>query len=102
MDPKTPDPEKWWRDGLCNDGTGVMNPLFFPEESRSTYIVEVETRWAKRICNQCPVQPECLEWALETKEPDGIWGGKTAEERRKKRLGLVVKIRRSSRNGKKT
>lgn len=94
MDPKTPDDEQWWRYGLCNDGSGQMNRLFFPEESRSTILVQIETKWAKAVCNICPVQTECLKWALETQEPDGIWGGKTADERKRILSGKVVKLRR--------
>lgn len=36
---------------------------------------------AKRICSTCPVQAECLGYALEYREPYGIWGGLTAKER---------------------
>jgi WhiB family redox-sensing transcriptional regulator len=37
---------------------------------------------AKRICFGCEVRQECLEYALATKEPYGIWGGLTEIERR--------------------
>ena len=37
---------------------------------------------AKRICFTCSVRQECLEYALATKEPYGIWGGLTEIERR--------------------
>ncbi|MGH2746670.1 MAG: WhiB family transcriptional regulator [Actinomycetota bacterium] len=37
---------------------------------------------AKRICFDCCVKEECLEYALATKEPYGIWGGLTEIERR--------------------
>ena len=30
---------------------------------------------AKRICQACPVVGPCLQWALETREPYGVWGG---------------------------
>ena len=35
---------------------------------------------AKAVCARCPVQLNCLSYALETM-PVGIWGGTTAEER---------------------
>ena len=45
------------------------------------------TREAKRICGECPVRAECLEYALEEDERFGIWGGMSERERRKlKRL----------------
>ena len=37
---------------------------------------------AKRICAACPVQRECLEYALRVREPFGIWGGLNETERR--------------------
>ncbi|CAN5548727.1 hypothetical protein BH24ACT26_BH24ACT26_07460 [soil metagenome] len=37
---------------------------------------------AKRVCLQCEVKRECLEYALGTREPYGIWGGLTEIERR--------------------
>jgi WhiB family redox-sensing transcriptional regulator len=37
---------------------------------------------AKRICVDCPVQRECLEYALRVREPFGIWGGLDETERR--------------------
>jgi WhiB family redox-sensing transcriptional regulator len=36
---------------------------------------------AQRICAGCPVRQECLDFALLTREPAGIWGGTTPEER---------------------
>jgi WhiB family redox-sensing transcriptional regulator len=54
--------------------------VFFPEKGGST-------REAKRICSECPVRDECLEYALEEDERFGIWGGMSERERRKlKRL----------------
>jgi WhiB family redox-sensing transcriptional regulator len=37
---------------------------------------------AKRVCAHCPVTADCLAWALNTREPHGIWGGHTPTERR--------------------
>jgi len=49
---------------------------FFPEKGGST-------REAKRICMQCDVRDECLDYALENEERFGIWGGLSERERRK-------------------
>ena len=48
--------------------------LFFPDVGMSNAL-------AKKICGACPVQAECLEWALTNGEDYGIWGGLTAKER---------------------
>lgn len=37
---------------------------------------------AKAVCASCPVMRDCLEYALETREPYGIWGGLTESERK--------------------
>lgn len=44
---------------------------------------------AKRICLTCEVRQQCLEYALATKEPYGIWGGLTEIERRARLHGRV-------------
>lgn len=36
---------------------------------------------AKAVCATCSVRAACLEYALATKQGDGIWGGKTVRER---------------------
>ena len=51
--------------------------LFFPEHMTSTNTIAI----AKSICRECPVQVECLSFALRTKETEGIWGGMTPKER---------------------
>lgn len=40
-----------------------------------------EVQQAKRICGGCDYRTECLQRALENREPYGIWGGYTAKER---------------------
>jgi WhiB family redox-sensing transcriptional regulator len=37
---------------------------------------------AKAICAICPVRVECLEYAVRTREPHGVWGGLNELERR--------------------
>jgi WhiB family transcriptional regulator, redox-sensing transcriptional regulator len=37
---------------------------------------------AKSICALCDVRQECLNYALTTREPYGIWGGLTEVERK--------------------
>lgn len=57
---------------------GQTDPeMFFPDNSNGYYAAA-----AKAICKQCPVQKECLAWALENDEEFGVWGGLTAIERK--------------------
>ena len=73
----------WYKDANCK---GSNQDDFFPERGSSTVI-------AKKICSECKVQKECLEYAVERKERFGIWGGKSERERRA--------IRRERRNNEK-
>ncbi|MEY4397221.1 MAG: Transcriptional regulator WhiB [Actinomycetota bacterium] len=66
-------PLSWQADALCSQ---TDPEAFFPEKGGST-------RDAKRICSQCTVRDECLEFALENDERFGIWGGLSERERRK-------------------
>lgn len=70
----------WQVDGLCR---GNHSYLFFPPSTveRKDDRERREER-AKAICRVCPVQEPCLEFAVEIREPYGIWGGLTELERR--------------------
>jgi WhiB family transcriptional regulator, redox-sensing transcriptional regulator len=37
---------------------------------------------AREICTRCVVRAECLEYALRTREPHGMWGGLNEAERK--------------------
>jgi WhiB family transcriptional regulator, redox-sensing transcriptional regulator len=37
---------------------------------------------AKAICAACPVRKDCLDYAIATHEPHGVWGGLNELERR--------------------
>jgi WhiB family redox-sensing transcriptional regulator len=55
--------------------------MWFPVGTKSAWDVE-QTELAKAICSICPIRAKCLEGALEYGVEFGIWGGKTADERR--------------------
>ena len=72
-----------WRDrAACRDTTPE---LFFPIGTTGGALDQIEA--AKRVCGQCPVTSECLEFALGTNQESGVWGGLTEEERRRLRKG---------------
>ena len=50
--------------------------LFFPSDG-----VGVDV--ARRICADCPVKSECLEYALANRIDHGVWGGTSERERRR-------------------
>ena len=41
------------------------------------------------ICSGCPLQPACLQWAVEQDEP-GYWGGTTSTERQRIVRGMTL------------
>jgi len=72
-----------WRDrAACRDTTPE---LFFPIGTTGGALDQIEA--ARRVCGQCPVTTECLEFALGTNQESGVWGGLTEEERRRLRKG---------------
>ena len=65
--------QPWATDARCLQ---AEPETFFPEKGGST-------REAKRICADCTVREECLQYALENDERFGIWGGLSERERRR-------------------
>ena len=61
---------------------GRQSTFFFPPARESTPQRQIREAAAKQICSQCPVQPQCLDYALRLQEPFGIWGGLNEAERR--------------------
>jgi WhiB family redox-sensing transcriptional regulator len=72
----------WHADGACR---GMDANLWFPRAGESIRLI----RLAQSICSACPVQPECLDYAVSSIEPFGIWGGLTERQRRQLRKVAV-------------
>lgn len=51
---------------------------------------------AKAVCEECPVQDPCLEFAVLTNQSLGIWGGTTPNERRQIRRRWLRELREAS------
>ncbi|MGW2520517.1 WhiB family transcriptional regulator [Streptomyces sp. NPDC001617] len=69
--------DDWMAHGLCRQTDPA---IFFPEGRGAS--ITVQTEQAKQVCNQCPVRALCLEWALDTGQHSGTWGGMSEDERR--------------------
>ncbi|MFJ3497829.1 WhiB family transcriptional regulator [Streptomyces sp. NPDC086091] len=54
--------------------------LFFPIGTTGIALVQAEE--ARAVCRRCPVRQPCLNWALASGQPDGVWGGMSESERR--------------------
>jgi WhiB family redox-sensing transcriptional regulator len=70
----------WQRLAACRgeDSTFYFAPGYF--EKRGEKLAREAV--AKRICAACPVRQLCLDYALETREAHGVWGGLNETERR--------------------
>jgi WhiB family transcriptional regulator, redox-sensing transcriptional regulator len=64
--------------------------LFFPLSAAGPAVPQVAA--AKAICQSCPVRAECLDYAMQTAQDHGIWGGTTEEERRLARRGRPAQL----------
>ncbi|MGA7227736.1 MAG: WhiB family transcriptional regulator [Acidimicrobiia bacterium] len=64
---------------------------FFPDAEDLGAIAK-----AKAVCAGCPVASECLTWAIETNQGEGIWGGHTSKERRSLRRRWIEEIEKAS------
>lgn len=76
----------WRRDAICRD---TDPDLFFPVGTTGNALVQIDR--AKEVCDQCPVKVDCLDYALETNQDSGIWGGTSEEERRVLRRQYVAR-----------
>jgi WhiB family redox-sensing transcriptional regulator len=71
------DAERWRTKSLCRDSN---IEVFFPVGTTGPAVELIAM--AKEICRACPVNAQCLEFALETGQEAGVWGGFTEDERR--------------------
>lgn len=65
--------DKWRELAAC---LGMDPTLFFPARGQSCDI-------ARDVCARCPVRVECLEYALELKLDEGVFGGESGRERKR-------------------
>ncbi|MFE5700535.1 WhiB family transcriptional regulator [Rhodococcus koreensis] len=75
-----PEPEELnWR--LAATCRLVSPALFFHPTNERGPKRHKRIHEAKKICSQCPVQRPCRDYALAVREPFGIWGGMSEEDR---------------------
>ena len=85
--------DEWWDLAACRH---AEPELFFPISATSASRPTVER--AKRVCGSCPVQSQCLSYALRHRQEQGIWGGLTEDERRLLNRRLARNERAASRS----
>jgi WhiB family redox-sensing transcriptional regulator len=68
----------WQAQGSCRT---VDPTLFFhPQNERGLSRLRRD-RQAKAVCATCAVRLECADYAIRAREPYGVWGGLTEEDR---------------------
>jgi WhiB family transcriptional regulator, redox-sensing transcriptional regulator len=73
-----------WQDGaVCG---GARARLFFGPDGETEPERRIREAKAKAICASCPVQVQCLDYALEHHVRSGVWGGLNGRERSRERL----------------
>lgn len=78
----------WRTEAICRD---TDPELFFPIGTTGQALLQIDR--AKQVCNECNVRVSCLEFALETNQDSGIWGGTSEEERRNIRRQIAARKR---------
>ena len=68
---------EWRRQAACRLMPAEM---FFPVGTSGVAVEDLAA--AKAVCAQCEVRMACLDYAVETRQEFGIWGGTDEEERR--------------------
>ena len=83
------DMDDWRREAACRN---TAPDLFFP--IGTTGPAERQVEQAKAVCRRCTVTEDCLQWALETGQDAGVWGGLSEDERRAlKRRNARARVR---------
>lgn len=79
-----------WQDvGACRDSDPS---LFFPIGTTGPAVGQITE--AVAICQTCVVADVCLEYAFETNQESGVWGGYPEEDRRRLRKRWLAERRR--------
>ncbi len=78
----------WRNEALCRD---TDPELFFPIGTTGQALLQISE--AKNVCCECTVKRKCLEFAIETNQDCGIWGGLSEDERRDVRRKIAAQRR---------
>ncbi len=81
----------WRHEAICRD---TDPELFFPVGTTGQALLQIDR--AKQVCAECTVRISCLQFALETNQDSGIWGGTSEEERRNIRRQIAARNRAAS------
>lgn len=71
-----------WEQGACHSQPELTH-LFYSDN-------RTEQEAARAICWECPIQQECLGYAMTTKEKFGMWGGLLPAERKRLKINVAA------------
>lgn len=74
------DDEAWRDRAACRHSDAG---LFFPTGSTGDALSLIDA--AKAVCRPCGAKDACLQFAMETNQEAGVWGGRDEDERRRLR-----------------
>lgn len=69
---------EWQELGACREADPEL--FFHPQNERGLARLRRD-RAAKAVCARCDVRVQCADYAIRAREPYGVWGGLTEEER---------------------
>ncbi|SNT47788.1 WhiB family transcriptional regulator [Rhodococcoides kyotonense] len=87
---------EWQLRGSCREKGS--SAFFHPWNERGTERVRRDEE-AKQICSGCDVLTECRRYALEAREPFGVWGGMSESDRAQVYRSMGSEFERTSRYG---
>jgi WhiB family redox-sensing transcriptional regulator len=68
----------WQEHGACREADPLL--FFHPQNERGTSRMRRD-RAAKLVCASCDVRMECADYAVRAREPYGVWGGLSEDDR---------------------
>ncbi|TAK68996.1 MAG: WhiB family transcriptional regulator [Actinomycetota bacterium] len=77
----------WQEQGACREADATL--FFHPQNERGLTRVRRD-RAAKAVCARCSVRLECADYAIRAREPYGVWGGLTEEDRERIYVRLAL------------
>lgn len=81
----------WRQEGAC---INEDPELFFPKSEYGPGLKQIEE--AKAVCHRCSVIDQCLNWALNSGQEAGVWGGHSEPERRALKRRQVARLGKSA------
>lgn len=75
-EPPTDVSGEWHVDAACrgvdlnDDVSGIVSEWYTPDQ----------TNWLRDLCDSCPVRLTCREYAYQTNQQVGVWGGLVGED----------------------